>query len=138
MTNKSFFWHGILALNDFGEHAFFDIKVRKSSKENSSHISIYTSDVPPIPVQSEDTVRVTFLLENSVGLNTVRYKVAESIFLGRQLAQKTANVTSQQNFVSVNTEDSEWHFMRQANCWVLYFISVKIPASKLKKFLTVI
>ncbi|KAJ3434208.1 hypothetical protein M0813_24205 [Anaeramoeba flamelloides] len=135
MTQTGFFWHGILSLNDFGEHAFFDIKVRKKSQKNPPIVSIYSSDIPPIPVRSEDTLNVKILLENNVGLSTVRYKVAEAQFSGEALESKTTNIPITQNFISINNQGNEWHFMRQNNCWVIYFISLQVLYSKIKKFL---
>jgi len=95
-------------------------------------VSLYTSDVPPVPVKKEDVLKATFLLENNVGANTVRYKIAEATFLGSVLEKQTVNLN--QNFVSITTDTAEWHFMKQTN-WVLYFISVKVPAEQLKKFM---
>ncbi len=130
-AQKSFFWNGILQLNEMGEHAFFDVKVKKNA-ENAHQVFLQTTDVPALPIGKDDTLRVTFLLENNVGTSTVRYKIADGTFNGSML-DKTSNLN--QNFISVTTETSEWHFTRQQQAnWMLASISVKVPPDAIRKF----
>merc|ERR1711916_254649 len=71
-----YFFNGKIQVNDIGEHTFFDVRVRKLSQEFPLQVCIYTSDLPPNPIKTADVVRCSFLLENSVGTQTVRYKVS--------------------------------------------------------------
>ena len=87
-SDKNFFWHGILSLNELGAHAFFDVKVKKNVPDAPNMVGLFTSDIPPLPLSPTDTLHVTFLLENNVGLNTVRYRVVESQFTGAELQQQ--------------------------------------------------
>jgi hypothetical protein len=131
-ARRSFFWNGVLQLNEVGEHSFFDIRVRKT-QDNPPQVFVYTSDLPPLPMKSKDDVlKVTFLLENNVGTTTIRYKIADAIFDGKTLEARTANCN--QNFISITNDTSEWHFIKQTN-WLLYFVSVKIPPEQVKKFM---
>lgn len=81
---RGFFWHGIVWKNEVGEHAFYDVKIRSGASDYSS-TTLMTSDLPPLVVREDDTVRVLFLLENSYGLQTVRYKVSEASIKGSQV-----------------------------------------------------
>merc|ERR1711879_806682 len=131
-ARRSFFWNGVLQLNEVGEHSFFDIRVRKT-QDNPPQVFVYTSDLPPLPMKSKyDVLKVTFLLENNVGTTTIRYKIADAIFDGKTLEARTANCN--QNFISITNDTSEWHFIKQTN-WLLYFVSVKIPPEQVKKFM---
>jgi hypothetical protein len=84
-SDKNFFWHGILSLNELGAHAFFDVKIKKNVPDAPNAVRIFTSDIPPLLLTASDTLHATLLLENNVGLNTVRYCVTESQFLGTEL-----------------------------------------------------
>ena len=86
--HRSFFWHGVLSLNDLGEHAIFNIKVRKASVGGPNLVALYTADLPPVPVRARDVVRIIFLLENNVGTATVRYKICASSFHGALLEKR--------------------------------------------------
>jgi hypothetical protein len=59
--------------------------VRKNGSEYPTQVSLYTSDLPPVPVRQNDILNITFLLENNVGTATVRYKIASATFHGQQL-----------------------------------------------------
>jgi len=74
-----YFWHGVLWVNDLGEHAFFDVK-KQVSPETGATLS--TTDVPPLLIRPDDKLHVMILLENITGLQTVRYKIAEAALLG--------------------------------------------------------
>lgn len=131
-ARRSFFWNGVLQLNETGGHAFFDIRVRKT-QDNPPQVFIYTSDVPPIPLKAkEDVLRVSFFLENNVGTTTIRYKMADSLCDGKALESRTANCN--QNFISITNDTSEWHFIKQTS-WLLYYVSIKIPPDQVKKFM---
>ena len=119
-SEKNFFWHGILSLNDLGAHAFFDVKIKKNVPDAPNMVGIMTSDIPPLPMTPNDTLHVTFLLENNVGLNTVRYRVAESSFSGTELfkvIEESPNPHSSTITAAVDT--GEWQFSLQGTTWIL-------------------
>ncbi|KNC56084.1 uncharacterized protein AMSG_11686 [Thecamonas trahens ATCC 50062] len=103
-------------------------------------ICIYTSDLPPSPTKKTDVIRVSFCLENSVGTQTVRYKIADSTFYGYLLEGKEP--TTANNTVAIQTDNAEWHFLRQGEgddaCWLLCFISIRVPASQVRRFLLIV
>lgn len=134
-SDKNFFWHGILHLNELGAHAFFDVKIKKNVPDAPNMVGIMTSDIPPLPMMNEtDSLHVTFLLENNVGLNTVRYRVAESVFQGKDLfamAEDAAHQTS----ITVTVESGEWQFSKQGTTWILRSILLYVPMAQLRKFI---
>eukprot|EP01102_Stenamoeba_stenopodia_P004983 TRINITY_DN15486_c0_g1_i1.p1 TRINITY_DN15486_c0_g1~~TRINITY_DN15486_c0_g1_i1.p1 ORF type:complete len:138 (+),score=19.64 TRINITY_DN15486_c0_g1_i1:383-796(+) len=131
-AKPSYFWSGILTLNGNEEHAFYDVKVK-----NQGHLAyqVFTSDLPPIPVGKNDTLRVLFQLENNSGGNQ-RYAICEGTFSGN-LLEGTDH--QQGNVVSVESDSAEWHFIKQnsadSTAWLLCFVCLRIPASGLKKFM---
>jgi len=93
-ADAKFFWHGILWLNDLGEHAFFDIRSRHSV--DMSTASVFSTDVPPLLVRAEDSLHVMFLLENSTGLQIIRHKVGEAVLAGSAVRSWGGSVLSSQ------------------------------------------
>lgn len=134
-SDKNFFWHGILNLNDLGAHAFFDVKIKKNVPDAPNQVGIMTSDIPPLPMNETDTLHATFLLENNVGLNTVRYRVAEASFPGNQLYQAIKEVAGPQTTISVPFEKGEWQFSKQGTTWILRQILLYVPMAQLRKFI---
>jgi hypothetical protein len=63
-SDKKFFWHGILSLNELGTHAFFDVKIKKNVPDAPNTVAIFTGDIPPRSLTASDTLHATFLLEN--------------------------------------------------------------------------
>ena len=135
MSDKNFFWHGILSLNDLGAHAFFDVKIKKNVPDAPNQVGISTSDIPPLPMNPGDTLHVTFLLENNVGLNTVRYRVVEASFPGDQLYQAVKETSGPQTTIAVPYEKGEWQFSKQGSTWILRQILLYVPTQQLKKFI---
>ena len=134
-SDKNFFWHGILSLNELGAHAFFDVKIKKNVPDAPNMVGIYTSDIPPLPMTASDTLHVTFLLENNVGLNTVRYRVAESQFAGSELTHALEQSAGPQSSVTVTSESGEWQFSQQGQSWILRSIMLYVPMTQLRKFI---
>lgn len=133
-SDKNFFWHGILNLNDLGAHAFFDVKIKKSVPNAPNFVGIMTSDIPPLPLEKGDSLHVTFLLENNVGLNTVRYRVADSVFQGSSLYDAIEKNQACQATINVAVETGEWTFSKQGSTWILRHILLYVPMSQLRKF----
>ena len=132
-AEKNFFWHGILTLNDNGSHAFFHVEVKKNVPDAPNKVGIFTNDVPPLPMGDGDVMHVSFLLENNVGLNTIRYRVAESEFSGSLLKaalEQNPGVSS----IPVQTETGEWVFQAQDRTWILRSIMLYVPMPQLRKF----
>ena len=79
MDKYSFFWCGTITHSELEQHSFFDVKVRKNPSTGTSEPSynVYSSDLPPLPVQPEHHVKITLLLESNVGGTTIRYRIAE-------------------------------------------------------------
>jgi hypothetical protein len=134
-SEKSFFWHGILSLNDHGPHAFFDVKIKKNVPDAPNTVGLFTSDVPPLPLTGNDVFHVTFLLENNVGLNTVRYRVAESQFAGTDLMRHVDETAGPTPTVNVAVDGGEWQFSLQQQTWILRSILVYVPMAQLRKFI---
>jgi hypothetical protein len=134
-SDKNFFWHGILSLNELGAHAFFDVKIKKNVPDAPNMVGIFTSDVPPLPLTLNDTFHVTFLLENNVGLNTVRYRVAESQFLGTELMRAVEESAGPNTAITVTSESGEWQFSLQQQTWILRSILLYVPMTQLRKFM---
>ena len=134
-SDKNFFWHGILSLNELGAHAFFDVKVKKNVPDAPNMVGLFTSDIPPLPLSPTDTLHVTFLLENNVGLNTVRYRVVESQFTGAELQQQIDASPGPHNQITVTVESGEWTFSLQQRTWILRSILLYVPMAQLRKFL---
>lgn len=134
-SEKNFFWHGILSLNELGAHAFFDVKIKKNVPDAPNMVGIFTSDIPPLPLTASDTLHVTFLLENNVGLNTVRYRVAESQFAGAELMRALEENTGPQTAITVSCESGEWQFSLQQQTWILRSILLYVPMAQLRKFI---
>ena len=135
MDYKNFFWHGVLSLNDMGAHAFFDVKIKKNVPDAPNMVGIYTSDIPPFPLGASDSLHVTFLLENNVGLNTVRYRVADSQFGGSELIKAVNEAPSNQGTITVSNEAGEWQFSLQQQTWIIRSILLYVPMSQLRKFI---
>lgn len=133
-SEKNFFWHGVLSLNELGAHAFFDVKIKKNVPDAPNTVGIFTSDVPPLPLTATDTLHVTFMLENNVGLNTVRYRVAEAQFTGAEL-MRAVEENGPQGAVTVTGESGEWQFSLQQQTWILRSILLYVPMAQLKKFI---
>ena len=134
-SDKNFFWHGVLSLNELGAHAFFDVKVKKNVPDAPNMVGIFTSDIPPLSLTATDTLHVTFLLENNVGLNTVRYRVTESSFTGAELMQSVEAATGPSTTITVTSESGEWSFSLQQRTWILRSILLYVPMSQLRKFI---
>jgi len=134
-SEKNFFWHGILSLNELGAHAFFDVKIKKNVPDAPNMVGIMTSDIPPLPLTISDTLHVTFLLENNVGLNTVRYRVAECSFSGSELFKVVGDSPGPHSTVTVTIETGEWQFSMQGNTWILRSILLYVPMAQLRKFI---
>jgi hypothetical protein len=149
-SNSLFFLNGVLVQNGATEHAFFDIKARKHPG-HSLQVSLYTADIPPIPVKSTDELNTVFYLESNVGYSTVRYRVAEATFKGSMMAKEKPSKGGK--FLSIMSDSAEWHFMKQPNqksdqpspnsysddcttIWILYFISIRVPSHEAKKFIS--
>lgn len=133
-SDKNFFWHGILSLNELGAHAFFDVKVKKNVPDAPNMVGIFTSDIPPLPLGQTDTLHVTFLLENNVGLNTVRYRVAESQFTGAELMHAVEEQAGPHSLITVTVDSGEWQFSLQQRTWILRAITLYVPMAQLRKF----
>jgi hypothetical protein len=134
-SDKNFFWHGILSLNELGAHAFFDVKIKKNVPDAPNMVGLLTTDIPPLPLTANDTLHVTFLLENNVGLNTVRYRVAESQFAGADLMRAVEESASPNPAVTVTSDVGEWQFSLQQTTWILRSILLYVPMAQLRKFL---
>mmetsp|Transcript_46604 Transcript_46604/g.117354 ORF Transcript_46604/g.117354 Transcript_46604/m.117354 type:complete len:163 (+) Transcript_46604:114-602(+) len=149
-SNTLFFLNGVLIQNGATEHAFFDIKARKHTGQ-SLQVSLYTADIPPIPVKYTDELHTAFFLESNVGFSTVRYRVAEATFKGSMMAKEKPCKGGK--FLSIMSDSAEWHFMKQPNqvpdepspnsyspdnptIWILYFISIRVPSHEAKKFIS--
>ncbi|KAL6054630.1 CARDB domain-containing protein [Balamuthia mandrillaris] len=135
-NTPSFFWNGILTVDDNGSHSFFAIKLTKDLSSSPPKVSLFTSDLPPVPVTKETTLRATFLLENNVGVTTVRYKIAEATLFGSSLEGKNAAISSD-GILTVKTEMAEWRFLKQQN-WLLQDLNVRVPPEQLQKFISLI
>lgn len=108
------------------------VKYRKLTPES---VAIYTSDVPPIPISQTDVLKISFSLHNvQVNGKTAAVEIASAHVKGAMI--DTKNVKETHNFIAVNTPNAEWHFLRQkqASAWLLYFVSVRVEASKLATF----
>jgi hypothetical protein len=134
-ADKNFFWHGILSLNELGAHAFFDVKIKKNVPDAPNTVGIFTSDVPPLPLTATDTFNVTFLLENNVGLNTVRYRVAEAQFPGSELMRAVEEAPGPTSTITVSSETGEWQFSLQQQTWILRSILLYVQMAQLRKFI---
>lgn len=134
-SEKNFFWHGILSLNDLGEHAFFDVKIRKNVPGAPNIVGIYTDDIPPLPMSASDIMNVTFLLENNVGLRTLRYLVAESHLEGVEFMQFVSEKSPESGTVTVTTKSGEWVFMEHQQTWILRSILAYVPLAQLRKYI---
>jgi hypothetical protein len=134
-SDKNFFWHGVLSLNELGAHAFFDVKIKKNVPDAPNNVGLFTSDLPPLPLTGSDTFHVTFLLENNVGLNTVRYRVVESQFSGAELMRAVEEAPSPSPTITVTSENGEWQFSLQQQTWILRSILLYVPMAQLRKFI---
>jgi hypothetical protein len=134
-ADKNFFWHGVLSLNELGAHAFFDVKIKKNVPDAPNNVGLFTSDIPPLPLTGSDTLHVTFLLENNVGLNTVRYRVVESQFPGAELMRAVEEAASPTPTITVTSENGEWQFSLQQQTWILRSILLYVPMAQLRKFI---
>jgi hypothetical protein len=134
-SDKNFFWHGILSLNELGAHAFFDVKIKKNVPEAPNMVGLLTTDIPPLPMTGNDTLHVTFLLENNVGLNTVRYRIAESQFAGTDLMRAVEESAAPNPVITVTSSLGEWQFSLQQQTWILRSILLYVPMAQLRKFL---
>eukprot|EP01104_Vermistella_antarctica_P018797 TRINITY_DN70_c1_g1_i1.p3 TRINITY_DN70_c1_g1~~TRINITY_DN70_c1_g1_i1.p3 ORF type:complete len:174 (-),score=45.49 TRINITY_DN70_c1_g1_i1:431-952(-) len=159
--HRSFFWTGVLTRGT-DTYSFFDVKVKKGPPiADGSCFQIYTSDLPPIPVRKNDVFHASFMVESNSGYtSTVRYRLADATVHGSLLEGKT----TVGSVLAITTDDSEWHFSKRSSAstsssalggggssvltpkpaeddkdadvtWVLYFVSVRVPTSSLKKFL---
>jgi len=160
MDKYSFFWCGTITHSELEQHSFFDVKVRKNPSTGTSEPSynVYSSDLPPLPVQPEHHVKITLLLESNVGGTTIRYRIAEVTFSGSQLEGKQGG-----KVIAIKTPEADWHFTKQdipahshtsahnspaSNTssseatssqpfrWLLYYISIRVPTATLRKFLS--
>jgi hypothetical protein len=134
-SDKNFFWHGILSLNELGAHAFFDVKIKKNVPDAPNMVGLLTTDIPPLPLTANDTLHVTFLLENNVGLNTVRYRIAESQFAGADLMHAVEQSAGPNPAITVKSELGDWQFSLQQTTWILRSILLYVPMAQLRKFL---
>lgn len=134
-SDKNFFWHGILSLNDLGEHAFFDVNIKKNVPDAPNMVGIYTNDIPPLPMSSSDIMNVTFLLENNVGLRTLRYRVAEAHLEGMEFMKFIKEKPPEQDTVTITTKTGEWVFSLQQQTWILRSILTYVPLAQLRKFI---
>jgi len=133
-NRKNFFWSGLIILNDTGAHTFFDVKL-KIPPDDTDTATLYTSDVPPLLIKKEDTLRVQFILENCVGITPLRCKVTETLFNGSGL--DSIEEVKPGNIFTFTSSNSEWQFFRQDKItpsWLLHSISVKIPLAQIKRF----
>ncbi|KAH0787922.1 hypothetical protein GPJ56_008130 [Histomonas meleagridis] len=118
-----------------GAHAFFDVKIKKNVPDAPNMVGIFTNDIPPLPLGGSDTLHVTFLLENNVGLNTVRYRVVESQFEASELMKAASEAPSSQNTLTISNEAGEWQFSLQQQTWIIRSILLYVPMAQLKKFI---
>ena len=94
-----------------------------------------------------------FLLENSTGLQTIRYKVCEASIKGAevqciisctqffssiQVAAAAEELPSSQkeSVLKVTIGDAEWNFLKQGHLYVLYFVNIKLSPSTIRKYLS--
>mmetsp|Transcript_41659 Transcript_41659/g.58125 ORF Transcript_41659/g.58125 Transcript_41659/m.58125 type:complete len:157 (-) Transcript_41659:42-512(-) len=152
MTSTGYFVSGKLVVNNRVEHCFFDIKVRKqqikkvhADGKKYFTIRLFTSDLPTIPIDEKTTLKAEFRLEkikSSMEDQDSLHVIAEAHFDGSLFKSSPDHIRKSSGFVSVTHELSDWHFMvysdekkkEKKETMVLYFMSVRMPISKVKKF----
>jgi hypothetical protein len=87
--NISYFFSATVTVNEYEEHAIFDIRWRKNPADGS--MQFYSSDIPPVPVKPNTLVRAVFYVENSIGVTPVKYKLGEVQFSGSSIEIQSAN-----------------------------------------------
>ena len=126
---KNYFWHGVLSLNENGGHTFFDVKYRKNprqDKRSESSIGLYTNDIPPFPLGTTDTLSISFILENNMGLTCARETICEGKIIGSDLQNALAAQQGPVDNIIVETENGAWQFVLMEKTWVLRGVLVNI------------
>ena len=129
---KNFFWHGVLSLNENGGHTFFDVKYRKSPRQDRRNdfggIGLFTNDIPPFPLGTTDTLSVSFILENNMGLTCKRETICEGSILGSELQNALAAQQNPVDVIIVETENGAWQFCLMEKTWVLRGVLINITS----------
>eukprot|EP01100_Stratorugosa_tubuloviscum_P008351 TRINITY_DN3477_c0_g1_i1.p1 TRINITY_DN3477_c0_g1~~TRINITY_DN3477_c0_g1_i1.p1 ORF type:complete len:186 (-),score=87.31 TRINITY_DN3477_c0_g1_i1:27-539(-) len=139
---RSYFWNCILYVND-NEHPFYDVRVKQRTTDGN--IQLFTSDLPPIPILTTDTIKVCFTLERNSTLIGAPQLIFETHLSGTMLNSGIINEQTENQLKIIN-ENCEWKFMRHSNAvmspnglkppsWLLFFLSVRIPIWNIKRFL---
>ena len=130
--DKNIFWTGYLCLNDMGGHVFFDVRVKKNVPDAPAMIGLYTSDIPPMPLSSTDTLNVTFTLEVNLGLTAERTQIVQASLNGSELHQAIEQ-QKPENAITYINEAGEWQFQLLDKVWVIKYMVINAPTANLKK-----
>ncbi len=87
--SQSYFFSATVLVNESEEHAIFDVRWRKNPADGT--MQFYTSDLPPIPIKPNTSLKAVFFVENAVGVTPVKYKLGELQFNGSSLEIHTLN-----------------------------------------------
>ena len=128
---KNLFWTGTLALNDQGGHVFFDVRVKKNVPGQHNQIGLFTSDIPPFPLNPTDNLNIAFILENNQGITASRYTICEASLSGSELAAVVEN--NPEDTAVVQTPAGEWHFLRLEKTWVVKAVMIYAQLALLKQ-----
>ena len=121
-----------MSLNDQLGHVFFDVRIKKNVPDAPTMIGLYTSDIPPMPLTSTDTLTVTFVLEVNLGLTAERTTIVEASLAGSELHQAIEQQKAEQAITYIN-DAGEWQFQLLDKVWVLKYMVINAPTANLKK-----
>lgn len=98
-------------------------------------IGLFTSDIPAVPITNDDTIHVTFNVENNIGGNPNRYKVVDASFSGTDLTRAVnEDKTDSHSPIIVKCNSGEWQFSLQGTVYIIRSLVIYVEAAKLKKF----
>lgn len=132
---KGFFWNGVLRIDEGEEHSFFDINLvlhATMDEKDRKLVSLYSSDLPPIPIFDDSTISVQFFLENNVGSHTIRYRVAQGEMRSTLIYEKAEEGDVE---MKIEEEDTKWNVVKQGSHWFVSYVSVSIEYAQLKKYI---
>lgn len=130
---RTFFWHGVLSLNENGGHTFFDVRLKKQVKGAPAMIGLYTNDIPPFPLTATDTLTCELMLENNMGYQTQRNEIVKVTLPGSELFRTLEEREGDYDQVVVMNDTGEWQFQQMEKKWVLRAIVLYVQQAALKE-----
>jgi hypothetical protein len=100
-------------------------------------IGLFTTDIPPLPLNVSDTMRVTFRIENNVFGAGTRFQIVDAELTGGDLAHAHEGQDPLPQVLTVSTEAGDYVYelsTGQAKVYVLRSVLLFVPLAQLRKY----